>query len=848
MSQGLDNYETTGRDTGTFLIDSTLATNPIEDSLTLDSLAQDSLAQDTTPPKRKSTLDYEVTYEAEDSMLIDLEHEKVYLYGNAIAEYGDIKLEADFIEISLATSELHATGLPDSTGKMAGQPIFHQGDQNFDAGEMRYNFKTQRGLSKKVITQEAEGFLHGEVVKKDTGNVIYISEGKYTTCDYVEPHFHIHAKRLKVITQDKIITGPAYLSIADIPTPLVVPFGYFPNSESRSNGIIIPSYDQTKGLGFSLNGGGYYFGIGDRADFALRADVYTRGSWSGYVDSQYAKRYRHSGNVGLEVIKRVYSEPEFPDYNSSPIAHRVVWNHKEDPKAKPGRSFSAAVDFGTPNSQRLNVQSSASNYTRASVKSNIRYTKSFANTPFTFSAAAAGNQNPSSEQVNLQVPDAALTMTRIYPLKRKELIGEEKPWEKVGISADLSAKNQVTAPYSKMFTDSTFNEMKNGAQLNVPIQGYKVFRYVTMTPSVTNRFVGVRQTTEGIQLDSAVDETRINKANGFWEGSAGLNFSTVIYGIYQYKSDVIRAMRHQMTPAAGISYKPDYSDPNWGYYQTIQGDSLGNELQYSIFEGGVYGTPGAQENGVLNFSLQNTFELKVRDLKDTTDKATGEKKLKLLDAFGFSTAYNLSKDSLKWSPLSISVRTSVVPGFTFNGSASLNPYAMDPTTGKFYDVFLFEKNGKIGRWTAAQGALSYRITPKQSKAMVEQKRERLSEQGFYYDDFVDFEVPWSANITYNIRYARSGLKETVTQNLDFNGDINITQNWKIGVRTSYDITNQDFGYTNFDIYRNLHCWEMRLGVTPFGQRQQYNFAINVKASTLQDLKLNRDRQFSVPQR
>jgi hypothetical protein len=833
---------------------SQFSTDSLDDSTItsiLDSTQTDSTASDSLKPKRRrSSLDHQVLYNAEDSMLIDLGEDKVYLYGKAVAEYGDIKLEADFIEISLSKSELRATGLPDSNGKIVGTPVFQQGNTKFESGEMRYNFKTQRGLSKTVRTQEGEGYIHGEVVKKDTGKVIYIQNGKYTTCEYEDPHFHIHAKKLKIITEDKIITGPAYLSIADVPTPLAIPFGFFPNSEGRANGIIIPSWGETRGLGLSLNGGGYYFGIGDVADVAITADVFTRGSWNGYINSRYAKKYKYSGSGGLQLVKRIYGEPEFPGYNNKPLRYKIKWTHRQDPKARPGRTFSASVDFGNPDADRLNTNESATNQLRNSTKSSVNYTKNFANSPFALRVAASSDQNAKTGNVNLQLPNAALTMARVYPFKRDAAIGKEAPWEKIGIRGSLEAKNQVTAPFERLFSDSTLGEMRNGMRADIPINaGYKVLRFFTLTPSISNKLTGLRQTVrqEWNPDSNRVDEYKVNELAGYWEGGANLSLSTVIYGIYNYRSDVIKAMRHQVTPSASIGYKPDYSDPFWGYYKSVQTDSFGNMDEYSIYQTGVYNAPASKENGVLNLALNNTFELKVRNREDSTGDGK-DKKLKLLDALGFATSYNLAKDSNNWAPLRISVRTSIVPGLRFNGSATLDPYAWNNETGRKVAEFWYTRNGKIGKWTRAQGNFTYNINPKSTRKKSEKKKDKLENQGLYYDDFVDFEVPWNASVTYNINYSRTAFTETISQNVDLRGDINLTTNWKVGVQTSYDIREQEISYTSFNVYRNLHCWEMSLRVVPFGTYQSYNFAINVKASTLQDLKLNRNRQFNVPLR
>jgi lipopolysaccharide assembly outer membrane protein LptD (OstA) len=806
-------------------------------------------------PKRQSPLEHNVAYESVDSMRIDLQDQKVYLYGNAVATYGDIELKASYIEIALNSSELYATGLPDSTGTIVGEPIFKQGSQEFEAEEMRYNFKTQRGLSKHVKTQESGGFLHGEKVKRDTGEVIYIKDGKYTTCEYDDPHFHIHAGKLKVIPQDKIITGPAYLSIADVPTPLVLPFGFFPNSEDRANGILIPTWGEANNQGFYLSRGGYYFGIKDVMDFSITGDIYTRGSWAAYVDSRYAKRYRFNGNYGIEFVQSRFSEREYPDYFSQ-NTFNVRWRHRQDPKANPGSSFTADVNAGSSKNYRNNIQANADNFLRSQLNSSIRYSKQFANSPFSFAVAATGSQNTQTEVVNISAPDMSLNMARIFPFKPKNGVSSgfraASGIDKLGLNGSLDFNNRLSGREDTLFNNynnKMLRSMENGLRLNSTAStNIKLFKYLTLSPATTHRLVAYRQTVEkSFNEDSArVNTRRVDGLDGFYDGSASLTLSTVIYGTYQYKSEVVKAMRHQVTPNVSLSYRPDYSQPGWGYFGEVQSDTLGNTQQYSFFEGGIYGSPSAQENGVVNFSLNNTFELKVRNQKDSTSEAA-DKKLRILDAFNFRTNYNIARDSLNWAPLSITVRTQVVEGLIINGSATLDPYYTN-AAGKRFNEFLFQRNGQLGTWTQAQIAFTYNIRPKNSKPRQQEKQNELSDANMYYTDFVDFDVPWDLSINYNIQYRNNGVTENISQVVDLRGEANITQNWRVSFRTGYDIRNQDVTFSQIDIYRNLHCWEFSLGVVPFGIRQSYNFQINVKSAILQDLKLNRRRQFALPDR
>jgi lipopolysaccharide assembly outer membrane protein LptD (OstA) len=853
FGQSADSNSSERPDTLQFVSDSTEI-----DSLSLinDSLATDS-SKNNIKLKRKSSLEHEVNYQSDDSMKVDLRNQMVYLYGNAITTYGDIELKANYIEISLKSSELSAKGLPDSTGKIVGEPVFTQGSQTFESSEMRYNFKSKRGLSKEVKTQEGGGYLHGSVVKRDTSEIIYIKNGMYTTCEYDDPHFHIHAGKMKVIPQDKIITGPAYLSIADVPTPLAVPFGFFPNSESRSNGLIIPSYGEAVNQGFYLSRGGYYFGLNDNMDFALTGDVYTRGTWATYLNSRYVKRYRFNGNYSIDFVNSKFSNKEYPDYFSA-RTFNVKWRHTQDAKARPGSAFSADVNAGSSKNFRNNLQSNSTNYLQSQLNSSIRYSKTFDNTPFSFSAAASGNQNTQTEIISIRAPEASFNMARIFPFKGKvpassTSFKSKAGIDKIGINASTDFSNKLVGKEDTLFNNfdnRMLKNMDNGIRTqSTASTSIKLLKYLTLSPSTSHRIVAYRKTTqkEWNSDSNRIDTKKLTGIDGFYDGSASLSLSTVVYGTYLYKSETIKAMRHQVTPTASVSYRPDYSDPFWGYFSEVQSDSLGNTTQYSYFEGGLYGAPTAQENGVVNLSLNNTFELKVRNNKDTTGKDE-DKKLRILDAFNFSTNYNIPKDSLNWNPLSIALRTNVLPGFTINASATLDPYYINPSNGRRINDFQYNRTGDVGNWTRANLAFSYNIQPKKGKEKQEEKSNELSDANMYYTDFVDFDIPWSLRINYNVRYTNTVVTESVSQIIDLSGETNITRNWRVGFKSGYDLTNKQITYSSLDIYRNLHCWEFSLGVVPFGPRQSYNFQINVKSAILQDLKLNRRRQSSLPER
>ena len=834
------------------------------DTVSLNQAQLDSLlvsSDSNAKPKRQSTLDYEVDYQSDDSMLVDLEKQMVYLYGNAVAKYGDIELKAAYIEISLQSNELRATGLPDSTGELIGKPVFVQGDQAFDAGEMRYNFKTQRGLSKRVKTQESGGYLHGETVKRDTGEVIYIKNGKYTTCEYDDPHFYIQASKLKVIPQDKIISGPAYLSIADIPTPLVLPFGYFPNPDRRSNGILLPSWTQTSAQGFGIIGLGYYLGVTESMDFTFTGDIYTRGGWSGNVASNYMKRYKFRGGYNVNYTQTVFSEKGYPDYSSTGT-FGIRWNHTQDPKANPGSSFSASVDMGSSRAYRNNLNSTTNDFLKSQMNSSIRYQKNFSNSPFNLGISAVSSQNVQRRYIDIRAPQASLNMARVFPFKGEtprpsNSFMKKSGIEDIGIQGKAELVNRLQGQEDTLFNNynnKMLKGMDNGLRVTSTMStNVKFLKYITLSPSLNHKFVGYRKTFRQ-RWDTATNELRelyVDGLDGFYDGSASIGANTVIYGTYAFRSDVIRAMRHQVNPSVTFSYRPDYSDPFWGYYDEVQRDSIGNTLRYSFFDNNAFSDrPTANGNGVLNFSLQNTLEMKVRDRSDST-KADGEKKVKLFDQFSFNTQYRFAADSLKWQPLSIAFRTSIFKGLGVDATATLDPYARS-ANGRPIDQFQYDIDGRIGNWTNARLRLNYNIRPKKSKQSPSKGGDQEDKPDYraigYYTDFVDFSLPWNMKIAYNLAYSNNGVNENITQIIDLNGQFQLARNWQIGYRTGIDIRKQELTRTSIDIYRDLHCWEFSLGVIPFGFQERYTFQINVKPGMLAALKIPRNWENNRPER
>jgi len=806
----------------------------------------DSIFMDSVRTVQEAPLQSKVKYDARDSMIIDVKHQKAYLYGEAIVLYEDIELNAGYIEIDFQKNMVFAKGLEDSTGAMIEQPAFKEAGQEYKAGSMTYNFESKKGKINEAFTQEGEGYIHGEAIKRQTEDVFYIRNGKYTTCNLDHPHFYINASKLKVINNQKIVTGPANMWISDVPTPLAVPFGFFPNKRERQSGVLIPTYGNSPAKGFFLQNGGFYWGASDNFDMAFRGDIYTNLSWRLASDARYKKRYKHDGRLDLEFVNNKEGDPETPDYIQT-NSFFVRWDHRQDAKARPYSSFNASVNAGTVNNFQNNFNTSTNDYLSNTFKSNISYTKRFGNSPFTLTANASHSQNSLDSTISLTLPQMAFTMNRVFPFKRKVRVGKEKFYEKIGVSLTSNFRNTVNTKQDDFFTESTLDKMQNGMQHRIPISTNVKLGNFTLSPNInyTETWYGK---TRKQRYDADIQEVVFDTVNGFerfGQVSTGIGISTKLYGMYTYKRGRIKAVRHTFTPNINFSFTPDYSNIEPGVFDEVQVDSTGKVEQYTIFDGGIFGSPSTYRQARINFNFQNTLEMKYLPRSDTAESF---KKAKLLDAFNFSTTYDIFRDSLNWDPVRLTARTNLGKFMTINANAVFDPYALSDDGTKINEA-QYNVDGRIARLTSADATIGLRLKSepkdpeKKPEVRTEVQQSELDEIRNNPDAYIDFNIPWSLNINYNIRYTKPGFTDEVTNTLGFNGDVNVTDNWKIAFRSGFDFETQELTYTSIDIFRDLHCWQIRFNTIPFGPRTSYNFDINVKASVLQDLKLSRRRSY-----
>ncbi len=792
---------------------------------------QDTLV--TNDSTEKTFINDNIFYDASDSMRFDILNQKVLLYGGAFIKYEKTEIKADFIEIDWVNNQIYARGRIDSTGKIIGNPQFTESGKTFKAKEMTYNYKSKKGIIKELVTKEGEGFIHGRKVKKSESEIMYLKKGEYTTCNAEQPHFTIRANKIKVIPGKKIVSGPAYLTILNIPTPLFLPFGFFPNTSKESSGILIPSYGESVNLGFFLKNGGYYFVLNKQMDLAVKGDIYTKGSWATRSLLRYKKRYKYNGNLNLSYGRMINSEKDFPDY-SLKTDFFIRWNHKQDPKANPSLLFSVNVNAGSSTYHKNNSYN-ANDYLSNTFTSSISLNKKWEGTPFNLSTNLRHSQNTTTKKVNLTLPSVNFSMHRIFPFKNMGKSNKIHWYDKIGISYDLNTKNEISIADSLLFKTDALSEFRNGMKHSIPIStSVKLFKHFTFSPrfNLTERWylsqIKKRWNGSSIITDTLQKFTRAHD----YTMSASLN--TKLYGITEFRKGKIAAFRHVLTPNISFSYHPDFSKENFGYYKSVQSDTLGNIQTYSIMQNGIYGSPGKSESGSINFNLGNLVDMKVRSKKDTTETL---KKITILQSMGIASSYNIFSDSLNLSNITLNARTKILGILDMTFSSRYDPYMLNKNGSRINQFEI--KNGRLARFTNANAALGFNITESFFNN-EENKEEKEKEKKDFY------KIPWNLNMNYTITYNKGNLPSSEvepTQSLNFSGNIKITPKWKIGFRSGYDFKEKELTYSSVDVYRDLHCWEMLFHWIPIGFHKSYTLTIRVKASVLKDLKLEKKKDW-----
>lgn len=820
------------------------------------------------PQKKKSAISSKVEYSATDSISLDLESQKVYMYRDADIKYEKIHQKAAFIEIDFNTNLLKARPLKDSLGNNYGKPEFVEGDQSFVSEEINYNFKSTKGLIKNVITKEGDGYLHGEVVKKMEANISNMRHGAYTTCNLDHPHFSIQFTKAKVIPNNKIVTGPAFLTIEDVPLPLVLPFGLFPNKRGQTSGVRIPTYGESANRGFYLENGGYYFGINDYMELYLLGDVYSRGSWALKPQFNYRKRYKFNGSfnfsyaINTEGIRETSSFKRNRDF-------RLAWNHSQDPRARPKSRFSANVNFVSSQYNKYNPTTTQDLLTNT-FQSSISYQTTLFRDKISFTSALSHSQNTSNKMVNLTLPNISVSANRFYPLRKPGKTTNLKWYDNISVNYSMSARNEVNIADSMLFRPQMVDAFRNGMQHKIPVSSsVKILKYFTLsnTFDFTERWYS-RSVSKSWINDTLwsgesykVGYIKTDTLDGF---KAGRDFSftsslnTTLYGMLQFKKGPVRAIRHVVRPSVSMSMRPDFGKSSFGYYREVQSDTLGNMQRYSVFGSGsdyapLFGSPPDGRSGRVSFSIGNNLEMKVRSKSDTV---TGMKKVMLIESFSIGTSYDLARDSLQWSVVNISARTTLFKKLQIQYSSIWDPYVITET-GRRLNQFEWDKNHRLLRRdnTAWNFSMRYDFTSGKKKSQAPRSASsaeaRTEMENFQQNpqQYIDWNNPWNLGISYNLNYTGRNLPSTgtvkseVIQTLGFNGDVSITPKWKFSMQSGWGFKLNKLSHTSVNVYRDLHCWEMRFNWIPIGYYKSWNFYIKVKASVLQDLKLNRKKDF-----
>ena len=791
-----------------------------------------SQANDSSNTTNNFNFNSEINKYASDSINIDLKNNNIYLYGNASITYENAKIQADQIIINWETNIIEARCGKDSLENLIGCPIFTENNETFNAKLIKYNLKTKKSFIKNISTKEGEGYILGKTVKKTNKDVFFLRKGDYTTCNLDKPHYSIRSNKIKVIPGEKIITGPAYLTFFNIPTPLILPFGYFPSSNKQSSGVLIPSYGESENLGFFLKNGGYYFTISEKLDLQLRGDVYSKGSWSLKSLFRYKNRYKYSGNVNLNYSKMVNSINGFPDY-SKKNDFFIRWSHKQDPKLNPLVNFSANVNAGSSTFHRNNSINS-DDYLSNTFQSSISITKRWNNLPFNLSTNLNHSQNTQTNIVNLSLPDISFSVNRIFPFKNAN-----KNWIKnIGLSYNMQTKNSISILDTLLFKKQSLSKFRNGMKHNIPIStSIKLFNYFTLNPRInfTERWY-LNQIEKKWNGTDIVTDT-IKKLTRGYEYSFSTNLNTKIYGLIQFPKSKITAIRHVMSPNISFNYKPDFSSSKYDYYKNVQSNINGDVISYSIMENGIYGSPSKGRNGNIGFNLNNILEVKIKSSKDTLNNM---KKIKILESLNISSSYNIFKDSLKFSNINLNARTRIFNIFDINFSSIYDPYVTNKS--KTNNLNQFEIiNNRLARLKSLNTSIGLSIN---DKSFTNDKREdNEGEKRDFYD------IPWQFSSNYSLTYNK-GLKSSefsdTIQTLNFSGNLKITPKWKIGFRSGFDFKKKELSYTTVDIYRDLHCWEMLFNWIPLGFHRSYTITIRVKANILKDLKYEKRKDWFKP--
>ena len=823
----------------------------------------------------KSSLTRPAFSGAKDSIRQDFSNgqRKMYYWGDVEVSYENIKLKADYMEYDMSTGTVYARGTYDSLAQeWKGQPEMTQGSQTFNMEEVRYNFNTRKARITNMITKEDDGILHGKNIKMMPDKSINITKGKYTVCDLEHPHYYLKLSSAKVVTKpsQKTVFGPAHLVVEDVDLPIGIPFGFIPKRPDRATGLLMPSFGEENARGFYLRDAGMYFVLGDYFDMSLTGDYYTLGSWAANLNSRYMVKYKFTGNLAVNYSVDQTGEKGSTDFFQSKN-FGVRWSHSQDPKAHPGTSFSASVNFSSPSNSRYNSHS-VSEALQNQISSSISYSKNW-NGKFNLSVNALHSQNSRDSSYTFTLPNITFSVSTFYPFKIKNRVGKERFYEKFALGYNTSIQNKINFKASEFGEPGFIDKFQNGVAHNFSIKlpDFTLFKYLNVAPNVSygmNWFF--RKSEAYFDPETNSVKTEMGKQFGTFGAthnySGSLSMSTRIYGMYNFgKYHKIQALRHVVSPSVSMSFSPEKGKAFNGWRTFNYVDTLGvqKSYDYNIYQGQINSAPGKGKSATMSISLGNNLEAKVRDMKDTT--GTGSKKVKILDQFNFSTGYNFLADSLKMNNVGLSMSTSIFGKLGINGNMNFDPYAINER-GQRVNKYNLLETGVPLRLTNVSTSVSYSLSGKGTVKGNDGSKSSGGDGGgsgnpadyyrrIYYHPltgeyipggwlyYTNPNVPWSLNFNYSFSMSRSysyannqlSKKDNYTQTLGVQGNIQLTPKMSVQAQSGWDFTAMKMTTTQFSFRYDLHCFNISVSWVPSGMYQSYSFLISANAAALADL-------------
>lgn len=886
------NLNTQDRTSG--LIADSLSNDSLQaDFLPVDSLPADSIPVDTVP-KKKDGLDAPVIYEANDSIVFTQDG-YAHLYGDGKVDYPyqSIELTAAVITMNLDSSTVYAHGVEDTLGVLQGTPIFTESGTPYETNTIRYNFKSKKGIISNVVTQQGEGYVVGHNAKKGSSDELYMKKGIYTTCDNHEhPHFYIQMTYAKVRPKKNVVAGPAYLVVEDVPLPLAVPFFFFPFSSSYQSGFLMPTYMDDSSRGFGLTDGGYYFAISDEMDLKLQGDIFTKGSWALNLATNYVKRYKYSGLLQASYQVTKTGDKGLSDYSVAKD-FKIIWSHKQDTKANPNTTFSASVNFSTSSYERTNINNlyNPTLMAQNTKTSSVSYSRSFFDGKLNISATSNISQTMADSSISMTLPDLNISLSTIYPFRRKNVVGNERWYEKISVRYTGRFTNSIDTKDNLLFKSNLLRDWENAMQHQIPISAtFTLFEYFNVTPQITytERWYARKIKKDwDVVNQQEVDTDTIYGFHRMYNYSGSIGINTKIYGMYKpiiFPKKNIQ-IRHVITPTVSISGAPDFSSSRYGYYDTYirrySNGTIRDTVRYSYYEDQQFYTSFSGKQGTVSFDLSNNIEMKYTDKNDSIHKVS------LIDELGVGISYNLAAEEKPWSDLDFSLRLKLGKNYTLSMASTFATYAYEfDEDGSVYVGNRTEWSyGRFGRWSGYGTSFSWTInndtwskikkffTGKKdeeegSKAEGEGEGEEVSDGStgessgkkdnkkqadVDADGYQVFKMPWSINIStgFNIREDTSKPinKERMRYPYSFSlnalnvsGNIKISNKWVINFSSGYDFSAKAITTTTFNITRDLHCFNISASLSPFGNWKSYNFTIRANSSVLQDLKYEQRSQ------